>query len=50
MPEGGGARPEDRVEVRQFLCAEIYEEGMAERVEAANAAAMAYYEEEDTKK
>lgn len=43
-------RPEGRVEVRQFLRADIYEEGMEERVRAANDAQLAYYAAQDAEK
>ena len=35
-PEDGGERPEGRVEVWQFLYGDIYEDGLTERVKAAN--------------
>lgn len=41
---------EGRVEARGFLCEDIYEEGMEERVKAANEQAIAYYAEQDGKK
>ncbi len=48
--EEGGSRTEERVEVLGFLCADIYEAGMEERVRAANDAAAAYYEEMEQNK
>ncbi len=45
-PEEGEWK-QDRVEVMDFLCADIYEEGMIERVLAANEAAREYYDEKD---
>ena len=45
-PEDGVWR-QDRVEVIDFLCSDIYEEGMVERVQAANDAAGNYYDEMD---
>lgn len=48
--EEGGRRPEGQVEVRNFLCADIYESGMSERVKAANEAVIAYYMELDAEK
>jgi len=42
--------PEGRVEVIEFLWSDIYEEGMAERVRAADEAARAYYAQQDAKK
>ena len=38
----------DRVEVMEFLYADIYEDGMVERVQVSNDAAEAYYEEMDS--
>lgn len=40
---GDGPRPEIRVEVIQFPCAEIYASGLAERIAEANNAAREYY-------
>ncbi len=42
-------RKEGRVEVDTFLYADIYEDGLYERVYAANAAAEAYHAEQDAK-
>ena len=33
-----------------FLCSDIYEEGMVERVRAADEAAKAYYDNQDSEK
>lgn len=43
-------RPEGRVEVMEFLWSDIYEEGMAERVRAADEVARAYHAQQDAKK
>ena len=40
---GDGPRPEIRVEVIQFPCAEIYASGLAERIAEANNAAREYH-------
>ncbi len=48
--EEGGTSKEGRVETQEFLYADIYEEGMIERVKAANEAANEYYEERDWEK
>ncbi len=45
-----GKRKEGRVEVRDFLYADIYEENMVERVTASDKAANAYYAEQDAEK
>ena len=45
-----GTIKEGRVEVRDFLYADIYEEDMIERVKASDEAANAYYAEQDTEK
>lgn len=45
-----GTRKDGRVEVREFLCADIYEEGLVERVKASDEAANAYYAEQDSEK
>lgn len=45
-----GTEKEGRAEVMDFLCSDIYEEGMLERVRAADEAAKAYYAEQDAKK
>lgn len=45
-PEEGEWK-QDRVEVMDFLCADIYEEGMVERVAAANDAAGDYHDKMD---
>ena len=43
-------KQEGRVEVREFLYADIYEDGMVERVKASDEAANAYYDEQDAEK
>lgn len=45
-PESGEWR-QGRVEVMDFLCSDIYEEGIVERVQASNDAADEYYDEMD---
>ena len=45
--EDSSKKQEGRVEVREFLYADIYEEGMVERVKASDEAANAYYDEQD---
>ena len=45
-PESGEWK-QGRVEVMDFLCSDIYEEGLAERVQASNDAAEEYYDEMD---
>lgn len=45
--EEGGTSKEGRVETMDFLYADIYEEGMVERVRVANEEAMAYHAEQD---
>ena len=45
-----GKRREERVEVMNFLYSDIYEEGMVERVRAADKAAKAYYNDQDAEK
>lgn len=45
-----GTIKEGRVEVRDFLYADIYEEEMIERVKASDEAANAYYAEQDAEK
>ncbi|MBR2867675.1 MAG: hypothetical protein IKB88_01245 [Clostridia bacterium] len=45
-----GTIKEGRVEVRDFLYADICEEGMIERVKASDEAAKAYYAEQDAQK
>lgn len=45
----GGTTKEGRVEADGFLYSDIYEDGMVERVIAANDAAIAYHEEQDKK-
>ena len=47
--EEEGNWPEGRVEALEFLATDIYEEGMAERMKAADEAAKAYYASEDAK-
>lgn len=49
-PSEDAPRPEGRVEAIGFLSADIREPGMTARVEAANAAAEAYYAEMDQEK
>ena len=48
--EDSSKKQEGRVEVREFLYADIYEDGMAERVKASDEAANAYYAEQDAEK
>ena len=48
--EDSSKKQEGRVEVREFLYADIYEEGMVERVKASDEAANAYYDEQDGEK
>lgn len=50
QPSGDAPRPEGRVEAIDFLSADMEETGMAARVEAANAAAEAYYARIDGEK
>ena len=45
-PESGEWK-QGRVEVMDFLCSDIYEEGLAKRVQASNDAAEDYYDEMD---
>lgn len=45
-----GPRPDDRLEIMDFPCADIYEEGLTERVRAANEAARAYHAAQDGEK
>lgn len=45
-----GPRPEGSVDVKEFPCEEIYEEGMADRVRQADRALKAYYAELDGEK
>lgn len=45
-----GTKKEGRVEVRDFLYADIYEEDMIERVKASDKAANEYYAEQDAEK
>ena len=45
-----GKRREERVEVMNFLYSDIYEDGMVERVRAADEAAKAYYDDQDAEK
>lgn len=44
-----GIRPEGSIRVEEFLYEDIYEEGLAERIETADAALKAYYAEQDAK-
>ena len=48
--EDSSKKQEGRVEVREFLYADIYEDGMVERVKASDEAAKAYYTEQDAEK
>ena len=48
--EDSSKKQEGRVEVREFLYADIYEDGMVERVKASDEAAKAYYDEQDVEK
>ena len=48
--EDSSKKKEGRVEVREFLYADIYEEGMVERVKASDEEAKAYYAEQDAEK
>ena len=48
--EEGGNYRYGRVEVMEFLYSDIYAEGLTERVEAANEAAIAYHSAQDTEK
>lgn len=48
--EDSSKKKEGRVEVREFMYADIYEEGMVERVKAFDEAAKAYYAEQDAEK
>ena len=48
--EDSSKKQEGRVEVREFLYADIYEDGMVERVMASDEAANAYYDEQDAEK
>ena len=48
--EDSSKKKEGRVEVREFLYADIYEDGMVERVMASDEAANAYYDEQDAEK
>ena len=48
--EDSSKKQEGRVEVREFLYADIYEDGMVERVKASDEAAKAYYAEQDAEK
>lgn len=48
--EDSSKKKEGRVEVREFLYADIYEDGMVERVKASDEAANAYYDEQDAEK
>lgn len=49
-PEKEGARPDGTVMALDFLYTDIYEEGMADRMQAAYEAALAYYQAQDTRK
>ena len=48
--EDSSRKKEGRVEVREFLYSDIYEDGMVERVKASDEAARAYYDEQDAEK
>ena len=48
--EDSSKKQEGRVEVREFLYADIYEDGMVERVKASDEAAKAYYAEQNAEK
>ena len=48
--EDSSKKKEGRVEVREFLYSDIYEDGMVERVKASDEAARAYYDEQDAEK
>ena len=48
--EDSSKKQEGRVEVREFLYADIYEDGMVERVKTSDEAANAYYDEQDAEK
>lgn len=48
-PESGEWK-QGRLEVMEFLCSDIYEEGMADRVRASNDAANDYYDRMDAVK
>lgn len=48
--EDSSKKQEGRVEVREFFYADIYEDGMVERVKASDEAANAYYNEQDAEK
>ena len=48
--EDSSKKQEGRVEVREFLYADIYEDGMVERVKVSDEAAKAYYAEQDAEK
>ena len=48
--EDSSKKQEGRVEVREFLYADIYEDGVVERVKASDEAAKAYYAEQDAEK
>ena len=48
--EDSSKKKEGRVEVREFLYADIYGDGMVERVKASDEAANAYYDEQDAEK
>ncbi len=50
QPDQDGKRKEARVEVREFLYADIYEDEMVQRVKVSDEAARAYYKEQDAEK
>ncbi len=50
LPDEEGHRPHSDLYVLRFPYEDIYEEGLLQRVEQANAAAIAYYAEMDAKK
>lgn len=48
--EDSSKKKEGRVEEREFLYTDIYEDGMVERVKASDEAANAYYDQQDAEK
>ena len=48
--EDSSKKKEGRVEVREFLYTDIYEDGMVERVKSSDEAANAYYDQQDAEK
>ena len=50
-PKGeNGFEYEERIEVMDFLCSDIFEDGLAQRIEAADKAAKEYYAAQDAEK